>query len=41
MRFHLSSLAKNLLAGLRLALFLPVRAFDYRVSGLDYVLLVL
>ena len=41
MRFHLSSLAKNLLAGLRLALFLPVRASDYRVSGLDYVLLVL
>ncbi len=41
MRFHLSSLAKNLLAGLRLALFLPVRAFDYRVSSLDYVLLVL
>ena len=41
MRFHLSSLAKNLLAGLRLALFLPVRAFDYRVSALDYVLLVL
>ena len=41
MRFHLSSLAKNLLAGLRLALFLPVRAFDYRVSGLDYVMLVL
>ena len=41
MRFHLSSLAKNLLAGLRLALFLRVRAFDYRVSGLDYVLLVL
>ena len=41
MRFHLSSLARNLLAGLRLALFLPVRAFDYRVSALDYVLLVL
>src|SRR6267378_2204156 len=40
-RFHLSSLARNLLAGLRLALFLPVRAFDYRVSALDYVLLVL
>jgi hypothetical protein len=34
-------LARNLLAGLRLALFLPVRAFDYRVSALDYVLLVL
>ncbi len=41
MRFHLSSLAKNLLAGLRLALFLPVRASDYRVSGLDFVLLAL
>jgi hypothetical protein len=40
-RFHLSSLTKNLLAGLRLALFLPVRASDYRVSGLDFVLLVL
>jgi len=40
-RFHLSSLAKNLLAGLRLALFLPVRASDYRVSGLDFVLLAL
>jgi peptidase C13-like protein len=40
-RFHLSSLAKNLLAGLRLALFLPVREFDYRVSGLDYGLLAL
>jgi hypothetical protein len=40
-RFHLSSLARNLLAGLRLALFLPVRAFDYRVSALDYALLAL
>ncbi|PYP22514.1 MAG: hypothetical protein DMD53_02290, partial [Gemmatimonadetes bacterium] len=34
-------MAKNLLAGLRLALFLPVRASDYRVSGLDFVLLAL
>src|SRR5207253_2778233 len=40
-RFHLYSLAKNLLAGLRLALFLPVRASDYRVSGLDFVSLAL
>src|SRR5207247_92014 len=32
---------KDLLAGLRLALFLPVRASDYRVSGLDFVLLAL
>src|SRR5256885_1613733 len=40
-RFRLSSLAKNLLAGLRLALFLPVRASDYRVSELDFVLLAL
>ena len=36
MKFHLSSLAKNLFAGLRLALFLRVRAFDYRASALDF-----
>jgi hypothetical protein len=39
-KFHLASLAKNLLAGLRLALFLRVRAFDYRASALDFAWLV-
>jgi hypothetical protein len=34
------SLAKNLRAGARLALFLPVRAFDYRVSAAHYAALV-
>src|SRR5260221_6669981 len=33
-------LAKNLLAGLRLALFLPVRALDFRVSVGQFVALV-
>jgi len=33
------SLARNLQAGARLALFLPLRAFDYRVSPLDYAVL--
>ncbi len=37
--FHLSSLRKNLRAGTRLALFLPVRSLDYRGSPLDFVLL--
>ena len=37
--FHLSSLRKNLRAGARLALFLPVTALDYRASPLDFVLL--
>jgi hypothetical protein len=32
-------LLKNLLAGTRLALFLPVRAFDYRASPADYAAL--
>ncbi|HEY5897810.1 MAG TPA: C13 family peptidase [Burkholderiales bacterium] len=32
MKFELVALLRNLLAGLRLAIFLPVRAFDYRVS---------
>jgi hypothetical protein len=36
----LRSLAMNLRAGLRLALFLPLRAFDYRVSAPEYALLV-
>ena len=39
MRFHLVALYRNLLAGARLALFMRVRAFDYRVSPLDYTLL--
>jgi hypothetical protein len=34
------SLLRNLYAGLRLALFLPLRASDYRVSPLHYTLLV-
>jgi hypothetical protein len=36
-----ASLLKNLRAGVRLALFLPLRAFDFRVSSPDYALLVL
>lgn len=36
----LRSLARNLRAGLRLALFLPLRPFDYRASPADYVALV-
>jgi hypothetical protein len=40
MRFHLVALYRNLVAGTRLALFLPLRAFDFRVSPLDYCLLV-
>lgn len=35
-----ASLARNLLAGARLAFFLPLRAFDFRVSALDYAALV-
>ena len=35
----LRSLALNLRAGLRLALFMPLRAFDYRVSAADYAAL--
>jgi hypothetical protein len=35
------SLLKNLRAGARLAFFLPVRAFDYRVSAADYAVLIL
>jgi hypothetical protein len=37
----LFSLLKNLRAGLRLAFFLPLRAFDYRVSAIDYAALLL
>src|SRR5438132_5269761 len=39
MKFQLLALYRNVVAGARLALFLPVRAFDYRVSPLDYSLL--
>src|SRR4051812_25575618 len=38
--FHFASLLRNLLAGARLALFLPVRSFDFRASPLDFVVLV-
>lgn len=36
----LSSLLRNLRAGIRLAFFLPLRPFDYRVSATDYAALV-
>jgi hypothetical protein len=39
MRFHLAALYRNVVAGTRLALFLPLRAFDFRVSPIDYSLL--
>jgi hypothetical protein len=39
MKFHLLALYRNVVAGARLALFMPVRALDYRVSPLDYSLL--
>jgi hypothetical protein len=39
--FYLASLARNLAAGARLALFLRVRAYEYRAAPLDFVLLVL
>jgi hypothetical protein len=39
--FYLASLVKNLIAGARLALFLRVRAYDYRASPVDFALLVL
>ena len=35
-----ASLARNLLAGIRLAFFLRLRAFDFRVSAVDYAALV-
>jgi hypothetical protein len=37
--YHLQALGHNLAAGARLALFLPVRAYDYRVSAVDFTLL--
>jgi len=40
MRLHLVALYRNLVAGARLALFMPLRAFDFRVSALDYSVLV-
>jgi hypothetical protein len=39
--FHAGQLARNLLAGIRLALFLPLRADAFRVSPGQFVLLVL
>lgn len=39
--FHALQLARNLLAGMRLVFFLPVRAFDFRASALQFALLVL
>src|SRR5947208_1920850 len=40
MKLYLAALYRNLVAGARLALFMPVRALDFRASALDYVLLV-
>src|SRR2546430_3606222 len=40
MKLYLAALYRNLVAGTRLALFMPVRALDFRASALDYVLLV-
>ena len=40
MKLQLAALYRNLVAGARLALFMPVRALDFRASVLDYVLLV-
>jgi hypothetical protein len=40
MKRYLLALYRNLVAGARLALFMPVRALDFRASALDYVLLV-
>jgi len=37
--FHLSSLLKNVVAGARLAFFLPVRAHHFRASAMDFTLL--
>ena len=37
--FYLSSLAKNVIAGARLAFFLPVRAHHFRASAVDFTLL--
>ena len=40
MKLHLVALYRNLVAGTRLALFLPVRPYDYRAAPLDYALLI-
>ena len=40
MKLHLRSLYRNVVAGTRLALFLPVRPYDYRASPVDFALLV-
>jgi len=40
MKPYLLGLYRNLVAGARLALFMPVRALEFRASALDYVLLV-
>jgi len=40
MTVHLRALYRNLVAGARLALFLPLRAFDFRAAPLDYTLLI-
>jgi hypothetical protein len=40
MKLYPASLYRNVVAGTRLALFMPVRAFDYRVSPLDFTVLV-
>ena len=40
MKPHLAALHRNLVAGARLALFLPVRPYDYRAAPLDYALLI-
>src|ERR687895_1526269 len=39
--FYLASLVRNLVAGARLALFLRVRAYDYRAAPVDFALLML
>jgi hypothetical protein len=40
MNTHVVALYRNLVAGARLALFMRLRPFDYRVSPLDYTILV-
>jgi len=40
MTVHLRALYRNLIAGARLALFLPLRAVDFRATPLDYILLI-
>ncbi|HZE61410.1 MAG TPA: C13 family peptidase [Burkholderiales bacterium] len=39
MKLYLLSLYRNVIAGTRLALFMPVRPYDYRASPLDFTLL--